>query len=643
MRYLSLSGLIIILSVIFSFQRERPALAIDIDQGNPPTDIINQEITNGIDLFPDGIDSPNFDPDLEPGFPVQTWHTSGSYMSGPVISTRVGNIDADPELEILVTGLCQGPLYAFNHDGTQAFGWPVIYYNRAFYTSLGNISNQNAGLEIFTGQFVYRVPETPPGPEMAYFGDGSMMAGWPVDSDYDIYAPASLADINGDTLDEIFIHEGTFKLHAYSVDGTPLPGWPVDGEGSRQAIADLDGNGDLEIVTYIDWYSTGAYLVAYHHNGIRMDNFYVHFDPLHRPFPVIGDVDDDGSNEVIFLSGLHGDPYFGIFIVGPTGLIERIIPFCTNVECLGAVSDAPALADMDEDHVPEIIVGAEAGIWAFQGDGTMLPGFPVKWGSPYDYWIGNNAPVVGDVDGDQSPDIVMTTTESGQSEHGQVYVYNSQGQLNPHFPKDLDFGSGAAPAIADIDLDGRNEIIITGSFWNGHSGYYDNVWVYDLGGTSHGNVEWGQLGGGPQNWGFYPAPPTNPGINLYVRSSEFIGSDPGQSVGIIDRYGNSGVTIASSVTMTATLETGLLYVSDTSGITPTIDGQIIVWNLSDTGFSVERQFEIIVQVPPDSMYGQRFTISLSISAEQFEADPSDNLTIVNIDVARLVFLPLTHR
>jgi len=65
------------------------------------------------------------DPDLEPGFPVQTLHRAGTYGSGQIIHTLVGNIDDEPTAEILVTGLARGPLYAWNSDGTLQSGWPV--------------------------------------------------------------------------------------------------------------------------------------------------------------------------------------------------------------------------------------------------------------------------------------------------------------------------------------------------------------------------------------------------------------------------------------------------------------------------------------------------------------------------------------
>ena len=64
------------------------------------------------------------DPDLEPGFPVQAWHAAGD-PGGQVYAVLVGEVDGDAELEILISGLALGPLYAWNHDASTVPGWPV--------------------------------------------------------------------------------------------------------------------------------------------------------------------------------------------------------------------------------------------------------------------------------------------------------------------------------------------------------------------------------------------------------------------------------------------------------------------------------------------------------------------------------------
>ena len=84
------------------------------------------------------------DPDLEPGFPVQAMETDGSYHSGPAVHVQVGNIDADPTLEILATALSVGPLYAWNADGSTQPGWPLNTGDAA-YPVMGELSSGEPG------------------------------------------------------------------------------------------------------------------------------------------------------------------------------------------------------------------------------------------------------------------------------------------------------------------------------------------------------------------------------------------------------------------------------------------------------------------------------------------------------------------
>src|SRR5438093_11729282 len=81
-------------------------------------------------------DAAREDPDLEAGFPVTAYETGGT---GGGLGTHilVGNIDSDPSLEIMVSGLQTGPLYAWNADGSQVPGWPDRNTVGSAYPSLG--------------------------------------------------------------------------------------------------------------------------------------------------------------------------------------------------------------------------------------------------------------------------------------------------------------------------------------------------------------------------------------------------------------------------------------------------------------------------------------------------------------------------
>ena len=110
------------------------------------------------------------DPDLEPGFPVKTYERGGTYHGGPAVLSLVGNIDADPTLEILASALAVGPLYAWNSDGSPEPGWPAQIMGAAM-PALGRLSASDPGLEVFSAHFG--------GALVAYNGSGAILPGWP--------------------------------------------------------------------------------------------------------------------------------------------------------------------------------------------------------------------------------------------------------------------------------------------------------------------------------------------------------------------------------------------------------------------------------------------------------------------------------
>ena len=190
-----------------------------------------------------------------------------------------------------------------------------------------------------------------------------------------------------------------------------------------------------------------------------------------------------------------------------TGRLEGMRPLGGGVP----YGTAPALAQLDgacgTTGLLEIVVQTEPTIEVITWDGTRFrdrAGFPKTWHASQ--WIGDSSPVVGDVDGDQSPDIVFTGQHAGLGVRGWVYAYSASGSALRGFPKQIDSGSGGMPAIADVDRDGRNEIAIKGSPWDGFQGLKPTLWLYDLGGGDHGRVEWGQFMHDATHRGTYTTP-----------------------------------------------------------------------------------------------------------------------------------------
>ncbi|MBI3057771.1 MAG: VCBS repeat-containing protein, partial [Deltaproteobacteria bacterium] len=241
--------------------------------------------------FSDGdVVTVDVDPDLKPGFPAQAFLFTPDYPGGYVIHNLVGNIHEDPLLEIVVNAVSSG-LYAWKPDGSLVPGWPVAEKENVGFPVMGSLSDEFPGDEVVSGHIGL------PGRIVAYSGLGTLLPGWPRNTANYASSPPALADVDGDGLDEIFIGEGDWRLHAYKADGSLLPGWlppvsPASQDWSTPMIADLDGDGDLEILA-----TSGGKLFAFHHNGTLVNGF-----PPNGFFvgPVaIGDVDGDGTPEII--------------------------------------------------------------------------------------------------------------------------------------------------------------------------------------------------------------------------------------------------------------------------------------------------------------------------------------------------------
>ena len=158
------------------------------------------------------------DPDLEPGFPVKALHYGGTYHGGQGILTLVGNIDSDPELEIIVTGIARGPFYAWNPNGSLVAGWPITDTYYAGYPGLGNLSHNSVAKDVFVGYFYA-------GQTFIYSGNGVVFSGWPQTMTLPGHPP-TLVDIDNDGLDEIFMGEssGMYRMFAYKADGSQTTG-----------------------------------------------------------------------------------------------------------------------------------------------------------------------------------------------------------------------------------------------------------------------------------------------------------------------------------------------------------------------------------------------------------------------------------
>ncbi|MBI2939849.1 MAG: hypothetical protein HYY04_05365 [Chloroflexi bacterium] len=108
---------------------------------------------------------------------------------------------------------------------------------------------------------------------------------------------------------------------------------------------------------------------------------------------------------------------------------------------------------------------------------------------------------------------------------------------------------------------------------------------------------------------------------------------PGGTATLFVRGVNHGATTAANVILTATLDSNLVYISDTSGIAPNISGNAVAWNLPDLAFLADRKFTLSVRLPASATYGTRYPVSLTLTSAGPEANPGDNTATAEVAAA----------
>jgi hypothetical protein len=281
----------------------------------------------------------------------------------------------------------------------------------------------------------------------AFDVSGAALPGFPVTLGQPVVGAIAIADLDGDGDAEIVATSWQFAW-VFNHDGSTAPGWPL-GTGVSASIApalgDLDDDGDLEIVV-----AAGTQLRAYHHDGAPVAGWPVIASESFQA-PAIGDVDGDGAPEVVAGTWRPQFPDtvpFELHMVDASGASEPGFP----IGGLGSVRGAVSLGDVDGDGGVEIVTRAGDTLHVFDAGGTIEPGWPVTPGGP----IRNAETAIGDIDLDGDMEIVIGGFD--------LWAYHHDGGLVDGWPVDLPTNTAnikGSAVIADLDGDAATVEVMT--------------------------------------------------------------------------------------------------------------------------------------------------------------------------------------
>jgi len=398
-------------------------------------------------------------------------------------ATTVADFNGNGDLELFLSNI-EGFMYMWRNNGTFVLGYPLSPLNNGWSTAsregaaAGDI-NGDGILEAVLGQAV--------GLLRANQYTSLPLNGFPHQLGTWIWTnEPALYDFDDDGRDEIVlvtyeypsaVPEGPAEIHILNEDLTELPGWPqqmLQHSESSPAIGDIDGDGLMEIVVGSGQSTANdiaGELLAFNHDGSVCSGFPILVGPDVNASPALYDIDMNGTLDILIRikpdAGVNG-----IYAFDGTG--QSLPGFPAVLTRGGSKNGVPAIADVNGDGLPEIAYGTveavdSARVWLFNNSGQIMPGFPKP---VFATWVEESV-VLEDVSGDGLADIICGTNGVG-SDYAQLWAIDYQGNVIPDFPIQINetFSTlETTPTVIDFDNDGDTEIITAS-----HDG---TVYVFD--------------------------------------------------------------------------------------------------------------------------------------------------------------------
>jgi hypothetical protein len=326
-------------------------------------------------------------------------------------------------------------------------------------------------------------------------GDGTFQAAVTYDTGYPLATSVAVADVNGDGKPDIVVADlcvnsicnadGAVSVLLGNGDGTFQRAVTYDSGGNyvySVAVADVNGDGTPDIVVSNRFCSSGScngdgFVGVLLGNGDGTFQTAVTYDSggNYASHVAVADLNGDGKPDIVVVNGCGSisnndcgttNSTVGVLLGNGDGTFQTAVSYGSG----GVPAWSVAVADVNGDGKPDIVVANTCSSWNCPGDGSvgvLLGNGDGTFQTAVTYDSGGDYPTgvaVADVNGDGKPDIVAANGFCCSISTGDGFAAVLLGNGDGTFQAAVTYDSGGkgawSAAVADVNGDGRPDIVV---------------------------------------------------------------------------------------------------------------------------------------------------------------------------------------